>query len=92
MGQTHRKQGTALLASLCGLVLVSLAPQANAQEVMGGTLYGDMITVTQDMLNRAATDANNFLHINGHLEKCPDEPEPGQRTSPGLGILAFGRS
>ena len=28
----------------------------------------------------------------GHLEKCPDEPEPGQRTSPGLGILAFGRS
>ena len=30
--------------------------------------------------------------IYGHLEKCPDEPEPGQRTSPGLGILAFGRS
>ena len=29
---------------------------------------------------------------NGHLEKCPDEPEPGQRTSPGLGILALGRS
>ena len=33
------------------------------------------------------------VHVtNGHLEKCPDEPEPGQRTSPGLGILAFGRS
>ena len=30
--------------------------------------------------------------IEGHLEKCPDEPEPGQRTSPGLWILAFGRS
>jgi len=28
----------------------------------------------------------------GHLEKCPDEPEPGQWTSSGLGILAFGRS
>ncbi len=28
----------------------------------------------------------------GHLEKCPDEPEPGQRMSPGFGILAFGRS
>ena len=29
------------------------------------TLYGNMDTVTQDMLDRAATDANNWLHTNG---------------------------
>ena len=28
----------------------------------------------------------------GHLEKYPDEPEPGQRMSSGLGILIFGCS
>jgi len=37
-----------------------------AQEVKGATLYGDMNTVTQDMLNRAAGDGNNFLHTNGN--------------------------
>lgn len=34
----------------------------HSQEVDGGTLYGDMLTVTQDMLDRAASDSNNFLH------------------------------
>jgi PQQ-dependent dehydrogenase (methanol/ethanol family) len=38
---------------------------ARAQEVRTTTLYGDMSTVTQDLLNRAATDGNNFLHTNG---------------------------
>ncbi len=31
----------------------------------GDTLYGDMLTVTQDMLDRAGNDANNWLHTNG---------------------------
>jgi PQQ-dependent dehydrogenase (methanol/ethanol family) len=39
---------------------------AHAQEVEKGTLYGDMSTVTQDMLTRAAGDGNNFLHTNGN--------------------------
>ncbi|RMD64694.1 MAG: quinonprotein alcohol dehydrogenase [Alphaproteobacteria bacterium] len=38
----------------------------SAQEVDKGTLYGDMQAVTQDMLNRAAGDGNNFLHTNGN--------------------------
>lgn len=39
---------------------------ASAQEVSTGTLYGDLQTVTQDMLSRAAGDGNNFLHTNGN--------------------------
>ena len=40
-----------------------------SQEVGGGTLYGDMLTVTQDMLDRAASDSNNFLHTNGNYKQ-----------------------
>jgi PQQ-dependent dehydrogenase (methanol/ethanol family) len=40
-----------------------------AQEVQGGTLYGNMNVVTQDMLDRADGDANNFLHTNGNYEQ-----------------------
>ncbi|MFQ5565143.1 MAG: PQQ-binding-like beta-propeller repeat protein, partial [Paracoccaceae bacterium] len=47
-------------------VVVSLTATASAQEVDSGTLYGDMLTVTQDMLTRAAGDGNNFLHTNGN--------------------------
>jgi PQQ-dependent dehydrogenase (methanol/ethanol family) len=42
---------------------------ANAQEVTGGTKYGDMNSVTQDMLNRAEGDGNNFLHTNGNYDQ-----------------------
>ena len=40
-----------------------------SQEVDGATLYGDMLTVTQDMLDRAASDSNNFLHTNGNYNQ-----------------------
>jgi alcohol dehydrogenase (cytochrome c) len=40
-------------------------PEAKA-EVKPATLYGDMNTVTQDLLNRAADDGNNFLQTNGN--------------------------
>jgi PQQ-dependent dehydrogenase (methanol/ethanol family) len=33
------------------------------------TKYGDMLMVSQDMLSRAATDGNNFLHTNGNYEQ-----------------------
>ena len=39
---------------------------ASAQEVGGGTLYGNMNAVTQELLNSAASDGNNFLHTNGN--------------------------
>ncbi|MCH9020314.1 MAG: PQQ-binding-like beta-propeller repeat protein [Proteobacteria bacterium] len=56
-----------LLASLCGVALMALAGgTVSSGEAQGQTLYGDMNIVTQDMLNRAGGDANNFLHTNGN--------------------------
>ena len=53
-----------------GSVLLLLGSgAANAGEVEGGTLYGDMQTVTQDMLDHAYGDANNFLHTNGNYDQ-----------------------
>jgi len=49
---------------------VAIATTAvKAQEVGGGPKYGDMTTVTQDLLNRAAGDGNNFLHTNGNYDQ-----------------------
>ena len=62
-----KKRVTAVLSSLCGAALLSLTTSiVQAQEVQGGTLYGNMDVVTQDMLDRADGDANNFLHTNGN--------------------------
>ncbi len=67
MKTTIKIQGFSLLASLCGALILALSSAAiQAQEVMGGTLYGNMDVVTQDMLDRADGDANNFLHTNGN--------------------------
>ncbi len=53
--------------TLSGVALMTLScAGAVAQEVQGGTLYGDMNVVTQDMLDHAYGDANNFLHTNGN--------------------------
>ncbi len=58
------------LGTLAGAALLTLAPVSmQAQEVDSGTLYGDMLTVTQDMLNRAAGDGNNFLHTNANYDQ-----------------------
>jgi len=65
-----------------GAMLLGLAPfTAQAQEVEGGTLYGDMHTVTQDLLNRAAGDGNNFLHTNGNYEQTRYHPARQINTS-----------
>jgi PQQ-dependent dehydrogenase (methanol/ethanol family) len=42
---------------------------ATSQEVKPASKYGDMTTVTQDLLNRAASDGNNFLHTNGDYKQ-----------------------
>jgi PQQ-dependent dehydrogenase (methanol/ethanol family) len=42
---------------------------AKAQETGKTTVYGDMQAVTQDMMNRAAGDGNNFLHTNGNYDQ-----------------------
>jgi PQQ-dependent dehydrogenase (methanol/ethanol family) len=53
-----------------GFVTAAFAATATqAQEVINGTLYGDMQVVSQDMMNRAAGDGNNFLHTNGNYNQ-----------------------
>ena len=57
-----RINGTA--AAVCALAF-GWSVAATAQEVKSATKFGDMNTVSQDLLNRAAGDGNNFLHTNG---------------------------
>src|SRR5262245_26082991 len=48
-----------------GTLALWMAGAAWAQEVKPAAKYGDMNAVTQDLLNRAGGDGNNFLHTNG---------------------------
>lgn len=57
-----------LYPCIIALLLSTSAAQAG-EEVSGGTLYGDMQTVTQDMLDNATGDSNNFLHTNGNYDQ-----------------------
>ncbi len=69
-----------LVTAVCAFALAS--PGSHAQEEVGaGTLYGDMLTVTQDMLSRAAGDGNNFLHTNGNYEQTRYYPNRQINTS-----------
>lgn len=49
------------------VALLALLP--SMAQAQNGTLYGDMLTVTQDLLNRAAGDGNKFLHTNGNYDQ-----------------------
>src|SRR5690349_3367117 len=61
--------GTAALLVALGAA-GSRAQQAKpGAEVKPATLFGDMGAATQDLLNRAASDGNNFLHTNGNYEQ-----------------------
>ena len=52
--------------ALAAVAAFAFALPASAQEVpKAPTKYGDMSTVTQDLLNRAGDDGNNFLLTNG---------------------------
>jgi PQQ-dependent dehydrogenase (methanol/ethanol family) len=63
------------MAALGGAALLAgMSMSAQAQETDTGTVYGDMLTVTQDMLNRAAGDGNNFLHTNANYEQTRFHP------------------
>jgi PQQ-dependent dehydrogenase (methanol/ethanol family) len=52
-----------------GALVTGMAGAASAQEVKPVAKYGDMLTVTQDLLNRADGDGNNFLHTNGDYKQ-----------------------
>ena len=69
MRKSLLKRGSALFAFLCGIGVISSAGTVSAEEVKKATLYGNMNVVTQDMLNRAGRDANNFLHTNGNYSQ-----------------------
>ena len=70
------------LAAAAGAVFFALFSFAvQAQEVGSGTLYGDMRTVTQDMLSRADGDGNNFLHTNGNYAQTRYYPSRQINTS-----------
>ncbi len=55
--------------AICAAVGFAFASPALSQEVKGASKWGDMNTVTQDLLNRAAGDGNNFLHTNGNYSQ-----------------------
>ena len=57
------------LAIGAAAAVLCIANPVVAQETDNTTLFGDMSTVTQDMLNFAAGDGNNFLHTNGNYEQ-----------------------
>ncbi len=59
----------ALYMGAAAAALMATSISATAQEVGAGTKYGDMTTVSQDMLNRAEGDGNNFLHTNGNYDQ-----------------------
>ncbi len=58
----------AVTAAACLFSFAGIAA-ASAQEVKPAAKYGDMSLVTQDLLNRAGGDGNNFLHTNGNYKQ-----------------------
>ncbi len=65
-----------LPSALVGVLAAGLIGGAAVagEETTSTSLYGDMSTVTQDMLNRAAGDGNNFLHTNGNYHQTRYHP------------------
>ena len=77
-----RRSKSMFFSALVGLAVVTIsANPVVAEEVKGATLYGNMATVTQDMMNRAGADANNFLHTNGNYSQTRYYPASQINTS-----------
>ena len=54
------------LATLAAGAFAVVASSASADETQNATKYGDLSMVSQDLLNHAGGDGNNFLHTNGN--------------------------
>ena len=63
-----------LKKSLMAKIILFIAVIFTFSQVNADTLYGNMQTVSQDMLNRAGGDANNFLHTNGNYSQTRYHP------------------
>ncbi len=75
------KRGSAKAAML-GVASVFFGYSAgHAQEVKSASKFGDMLTVTQDLLNRADGDGNNFLHTNHNYAQTRFYPNKQINTS-----------
>jgi alcohol dehydrogenase (cytochrome c) len=71
------RAATAAMALMtCGFL-----QSASAEEIQRGTLYGDLSMVSQDMLTRAGSDGNNFLHTNGNYAQTRYYPNKQINTS-----------
>jgi alcohol dehydrogenase (cytochrome c) len=58
------------LSSVAALtLLIGSIELSSAQEIKNASKFGDMNLVTQDLLNRAANDSNNFLHTNHNYQQ-----------------------
>jgi len=66
---------------LASLMMMAGSSAYAGEEVQGSTLYGDMLTVTQDMLDNSAGDSNNFLHTNGNYKQTRFYPAEQINTS-----------
>ena len=55
-------------------IILFIAVIFTFSQVNADTLYGNMQTVSQDMLDRAGGDANNFLHTNGNYSQTRYHP------------------
>ena len=77
-----RRSKSMFFSALVGLAVCAISANPFvAKEVKGETLYGNMGTVTQDMMNRAGSDANNFLHTNGNYAQTRYYPASQINTS-----------
>ncbi len=56
-------------AAIFVAALLSIGAASAQDETSTSTLYGDLQSVDQSMLERAAGDGNNFLHTNGNYEQ-----------------------
>ena len=74
----HRTISGALAMGAGVLAFVSTAL---AQETANAPRYGDLSVVTQDLLNRAANDGNNFLMTNGDYRQTRFYPSKQINTS-----------
>jgi PQQ-dependent dehydrogenase (methanol/ethanol family) len=72
----------ALYGGVAALALgAATVATTSAEEIQRGTLYGDMSIVSQDMLDRAGSDGNNFLHTNGNYDQTRYYPNKQINTS-----------
>jgi len=72
---------TYTVSLISAAAMAFLAAPAAVKEVKAETLYGNMSVVTQDMLNRAGSDANNYLHTNGDYTQTRHYPASQINTS-----------